>query len=258
MVTHQADNSKGNYNYNAFTYSKAHFAPHFHANFELIYMLYGTLVLTVGTRTETISKGEIALILPNQVHAMKGDDASLAFVAVFSSQFVPDFAKQMQDKEGEVSVFQCDEEMDRFLQESLIFSEPSLFLKKACLYAVCDMFVRKISIKCMESREKELLPTVVEYVAAHYREPISMRSLALELGYEYHYFSRLLHRRYHLDFSDLVNQYRVDHAIGLLESTDLSITDIALDSGFQSIRNFNHVFHTITGVAPSKYIPQKS
>ena len=88
MVMHQADNSKGNYNYNAFTYSKAHFAPHFHANFELIYMLYGTLVLTVGTRTETISKGEIALILPNQVHAMKGDDASLAFVAVFSSQSI--------------------------------------------------------------------------------------------------------------------------------------------------------------------------
>jgi transcriptional regulator GlxA family with amidase domain len=55
-----------------------------------------------------------------------------------------------------------------------------------------------------------------------------------------------------MHFSRYVNLFRVDAATELLQHTDLPITEIALQSGFQSIRNFNRVFLEITGKTPSR------
>ena len=45
MIFHQPHNSKTNYNYNAFFYQKEKWDPHFHKNFEVIYVLEGICIL---------------------------------------------------------------------------------------------------------------------------------------------------------------------------------------------------------------------
>ena len=54
-----------------------------------------------------------------------------------------------------------------------------------------------------------------------------------------------------MHFSRYVNLYRVERATNLLMNTDMSITEIALSSGFQSIRSFNRVYLELTGLSPS-------
>ena len=56
-----------------------------------------------------------------------------------------------------------------------------------------------------------------------------------------------------MSFTDLLNSYRLDAALLLLTETDKDITDIALESGFQSVRNFNDYFKLKIGETPSKY-----
>ena len=50
-----------------------------------------------------------------------------------------------------------------------------------------------------------------------------------------------------------MNRYRVQHACRLLRSTGDSITAIALQSGFSTIRNFNRAFREETGMTPREY-----
>lgn len=254
MVNHQRDNSKGNYNYNAYTYARPHWAPHFHSNFEMIYVLRGKILVTVNENSAVMSEGEYCLVLSNQIHSMESLEGALVWIAVFSEQFVPLFAKQIKDWEGQRSTFVCDEEIDRFLKAKLILSEGDLLIKKACFYAFCDQFIKKVPLEKRNLRNNELICRIIDYVATHFKETISLEILAKELGYEYHYLSRLLHRSYHIDFSNLVNQYRMDHAIQLLGETDLSITDIAMSSGFRSIRSFNYTFKKLTGSTPTVFM----
>ncbi|WP_325892234.1 helix-turn-helix domain-containing protein [Grimontia sp. NTOU-MAR1] len=55
------------------------------------------------------------------------------------------------------------------------------------------------------------------------------------------------------NLSRVINQYRIEHAKSLLESSDLAITEIYLEAGFQTKSNFNREFLRITGKTPSEY-----
>jgi xylan 1,4-beta-xylosidase len=56
-----------------------------------------------------------------------------------------------------------------------------------------------------------------------------------------------------MSFTEFLNSYRLDAALALLTETDKDITEIALESGFQSIRSFNEYFKSRIGTTPVKY-----
>lgn len=256
-IFHQEWNSKGNYNYNANTYFNTDWMSHFHKNFELIYVLDGRLSLTVNGNTEEMEAGDFALVLSNQIHSFQSLGHSNIWIAIFSEQFVPHFAGFVEKSEGRRSVFRCEESVCEFVRNRLLFSESTVTMKKACFYAVCDEYLRQVPLTERKSHNNELICQVLDYVREHYRENLTLASVAEAFGYEYHYFSRILNRGYHINFSTLVNEYRMDRAIHLLETTDQSITDVALESGFQSIRNFNHVFQKSMGISPAEFAQKK-
>ena len=57
-----------------------------------------------------------------------------------------------------------------------------------------------------------------------------------------------------MTFSMYLNHIRVNKAIDLIQNTDLSMTEIAMNCGFETIRNFNRVFKEIMGCTPSEYL----
>ena len=252
MIQHQANNSKGNYNYNIYTYFNVNWAPHMHSNFELIYVMSGEITLTVNGRKETVHEGAVALILANQIHSIVSAGPSYLCIAVFSETFIPHFANHYKNMIGTHSSFRLTPETDALLRKNLIYRDCSLMMKKACLYAVCDEYSRAVPTEERKSGDEELISRIMKYIEDHYKESITLSDIARLFGYEYHYLSRLLNKSYHISFSTVLNQYRVDNAVYLIKNSSLTITDIAAESGFSSIRNFNHAFRSITGVSPQK------
>ena len=256
MIHHQGNNSKGNYNYNLCFYSNVSWAPHFHKNFELIYVASGNVLVTVNGQTEHLHEGDYALILSNQIHSLSTSGTSECWIAVFAEQFVPRFANYIDQLEGEHCAFRCGETVHALLQEQLLRSDCSIDMKKACFYAVCDEFVHAVPLRARKDRGDFLIGKIFDYVAKHYREPISLTAVAERFGYEYHYLSRLLRKEYRIHFPQLVGEYRITHAIRLLEETEKSVTEIAMESGFSNIRSFNHTFLSVTGQSPRDYRKQ--
>ena len=95
---------------------------------------------------------------------------------------------------------------------------------------------------------------MLSFITEHYTENITLTSMAEHLGYEPHYLSRCFHRAFDKNFKEFVNEYRIARASELLNKADgdISITDIAYQSGFQSVRSFNRVYKNSLGKEPRR------
>ena len=82
---------------------------------------------------------------------------------------------------------------------------------------------------------------------------ITLDSMAKELGVSKYVLSRIFSSTFHTNFNQYLNEQRLNHVIYMLEYTDLSITDICLESGFQSQRTFNRAFQDRYKKTPSEY-----
>lgn len=94
---------------------------------------------------------------------------------------------------------------------------------------------------------------MLSYIAQRYREEISLEKMAQEMSYEMHYLSRVFSANMKINIRRYINLYRVDSAKERLINSQDGVARIALESGFQSIRNFNRVFYASTGMTPIEY-----
>ena len=175
------------------------------------------------------------------------------WVAVFSEEYVPAFTSHIKGKQGVTPIFCPDASVAELIRCQLMERKSSLLMRKACFYAACDDYLSKTELETRQEKTSFLVGQLLDWIAEHYTEDISLKQAAELFGYEYHYLSRLLSKNYNINFKELLNRYRTEKALELLQETDMSITEVALKSGFQSIRNFNLIFKENTGVSPNEY-----
>ncbi len=257
MIFHQPSNSLGNYNYNAIIYKAEEYTPHFHTNLEVLFVLEGAVLVTVNGVAVMPHAGQAVMVLPNQIHSFVADENSAVWVAVFSEDFVPKFVNDTKGLCGNTPLFTLTPAVAGLLLENMVEKDCSLLMKKACLYALCDGYHKSVTWEVRADKSDSLVGDLLDWLISHYAENVSLKGAAQHFGYEYHYFSHVLSCEYGINFRRLLNQYRVEAAVHLLESTTLPITDIALKSGFQTIRSFNHVFREHMGKTPRDYRGEK-
>ena len=65
--------------------------------------------------------------------------------------------------------------------------------------------------------------------------------------------SKVFSKTFHNNFNQYVNGTRLDYACALLEHTNQSVTEICMNSGFESQRTFNRVFVQKYHMTPREY-----
>lgn len=251
MIMHQPANSQGNYNYNAFVYTDVFYEQHFHGNLELIYVMKGKMQLVINGKSQELLPGEMYLIFPYTIHSFVIDKHTTAWVGVFSDDFVSDFyAKNcffVYDK------FRCEKSVELFLINHLFYQgTPDRYMLKACLYLMCNECVKNAEKK-QKNHDTNFTEKVIRYISEHISEEISMHRLSQELNYEYHYFSTLFQQCFSVHFKTFLNMLRFEQACKLLSDNSYKITQVCNECGFGSLRNFNRVFKTFSGVTPGEY-----
>lgn len=66
-------------------------------------------------------------------------------------------------------------------------------------------------------------------------------------------FSKYFKKAAGTTFSDMVKKLRIAHARRLLDSTDLPVADVAIESGYKNLANFNRQFLGEVGMTPTVY-----
>lgn len=97
------------------------------------------------------------------------------------------------------------------------------------------------------------LNIVFEYINNHYAEDLDLDTISSIAGFSKYHFSRLFKQFTNQSFYEYLNQKRVKKAEALLLNPKLSITDVAMQTGFLSISTFNRIFKSIKDCTPSEF-----
>jgi len=66
-------------------------------------------------------------------------------------------------------------------------------------------------------------------------------------------FYKFIKKNTNKTFTEIVNEFRINHATKLLVSTDKNISTICYESGFHNMSYFNRCFKSKIGINPLKY-----
>ena len=86
-----------------------------------------------------------------------------------------------------------------------------------------------------------------------FTQKVSLDEIAEYVSYSKYYTSSMFHKQYGMTIQDFIINQRIEYAKRLIIETDLSITEIVLESGFASTSNFYSKFIKYTGCSPLKF-----
>lgn len=101
-------------------------------------------------------------------------------------------------------------------------------------------------------RDSELVGIVREYISQHYQDG-NLSRMAKALGYDSSYLSAFIRRATGTTFKQAVNAERMRHAELLLQTTSMTVADIAREVGVSNITMFYRRFHDFVGCTPQEY-----
>lgn len=231
------------------------FAAHIHAKLELVYVDEGEMDVVIDGCQMIVPKGCFCIILPWQVHSFVTRKFSHSTVIVFADHFAPGFAEDMSAFHGETQVFRAESDIkELFLRYLNSSSFPDKYIITGTLLALCHCFVNTCTLIPNTNRRKNPgFLKVFEYINSYLHENLSMHKVSDALGYSYYHFSRKFKTIVGESFHGFCKRQRLAKALTLLIDNKATISSIALDCGFSSIRSFNRIFRETMEMSPSEY-----
>ena len=89
------------------------------------------------------------------------------------------------------------------------------------------------------------------YITEHQHEEVSLRQVAASVNTSAFYFCKVFKQATGLTFTDYLARTRIEKVKNLLLNPHQRISEVAYETGFQSLSQFNRVFRRVTGQSPS-------
>lgn len=132
---------------------------------------------------------------------------------------------------------------------------PDLYAETAAEFLAAHVLLRHSHLKPLAppANEDRRLRRAEQYMRAHLSEPISLATLSREAGLSRFHLLRLFKRAYGETPLKRLTRLRIDEAKRRLMEGRQSITEIALDCGYDNPAHFSTVFRRMEGIPPSAY-----
>lgn len=238
--------------------------PHFHRNFEIIAVIKGKCICSVSSQRYELSEGEAAFICQLQVHEFEVFENSSIRRINFNEHLILTIFKSLSGQIPRSPVFRVRADTLKLVSKCLteFYGEDSGLISriepysqrmtvKGLLYLLGGDFISSAEL-ISKTKSDAIAMEIVEYIDKNFQYDISLHDIAKEMGYNYQYLSRIFNTYANMNFKKMLNQYRVQQAYALLQDTDLPISHICFDCGFQSLRSFNQVFKNSFGRSPKE------
>lgn len=104
--------------------------------------------------------------------------------------------------------------------------------------------------------EPQLVVNAKKYIQSFYQEPLSLDDAARAVNASTRHFCKVFKQATGITFTDYLARVRVEKAKHLLQNPNLRVSEIAFETGFESISQFNRSFKRITGQTPTAFREQ--
>lgn len=250
MITYEKHHSSSvSYLYRQYD-ENLQFHPHFHDSFELIYVYEGEVSVFIEKEMYTVKKGECLLVLPKQIHSYYTADYSKTFILIFASSFVSKYYKQSLLSCAKTPYFSLKnkEEIISTLQDC-----DNVYLLKSYLYYIVYLYTNGTMIP-RDNKYNTLMQNVLTYIDKNYQQKITLKDLAIDLGYDYHYLSGIINEGFGSNFLSYLNEYRINKICEIMmDDSQTPINELAYNAGYTSLRTFNRNFIRYKKMTPQEY-----
>lgn len=97
----------------------------------------------------------------------------------------------------------------------------------------------------------------LDYIESHYTEPISLQDMAEAAGMNAKYFCKFFREMSSKTPTNYLNYYRIECACEQLATRQVSVTEVALNNGFNDLSYFCKTFKQQKGVSPRQYLANR-
>lgn len=126
----------------------------------------------------------------------------------------------------------------------------------------CSSILKTLLIRLLQLREAQELgindqkvDAILQYIHSHCDRKLTNREIATRFGYHPYYISTLVLKYTGMPLHQYVLKYKMDTAVGLLQSTDMTIGEVAARVAMPDIKHFSKCFTRIVGTPPSHFKP---
>ena len=246
--------------FRAFLSTALTFPLHLHPQLELYQIVHGEAIVTIHSESRTLQAGDMAVIFPNQIHSytsLSPDTQARLMICDLSytgrytdtlllnapenpfidmSQLHPNVSYAVQELVKEAQLQEDSSVFAPFVQLILARTIPLLKLQRNG-----------------SADHQELTYQITNYISEHFQEPLTLTQLAQSLGISKYHLSHVFSEKIGQNFPSYLSRIRLSYACGMLADTDLSVTEIAEEAGFESQRTFFRVFQEQYGMTPLRY-----
>lgn len=260
------------------------YPSHRHDFLEFSYVIEGSGAESVNGIIHPMKPGTFTFVLPYQVHELFTDPGStlVLYNCMFSLSLLMEspagrdswFGLLLEDAQGLPPFLQLEgnqrETMRRLtgeLFEEYVAQEwGRTALLKAKLTETLVRFDRLRRREQQETRtqqasgraERTIWP-LIQYIHAHYHhERLTLSELSGRFQLSASRISEMIKETTGQTFVHFLTDLRLKYAIGLLASTDMSMMEIAAESGFGSYKTFVKMFRERQGIPPTAYRKSRS
>lgn len=123
-----------------------------------------------------------------------------------------------------------------------------------------ELLLRRMLLELARCAAKETAITGIgylkrakQYIAEHLLEELNVSQIAAFAGINHSYLQTLFAKHLGCGIMTYVNHQRMDRATFLLKNSNMQITDIAFEVGFNSRQHFGYTFEKRFGMSPRQY-----
>lgn len=144
---------------------------------------------------------------------------------------------------------------DKFIEIAEEYRNHNLYYDVRCSTLLKDILIQTARLASTEHQgiNRKKADEILQYVHQHYERPLTNKEIAEAFSYHENYISSLILKYTGLPLHQYVLNYKMHMAIVLLQSTNLSIGEVAEKVGMPDIKHFSKCFKKIIGHAPSQF-----
>ena len=253
---------------------------HYHPEFELIVITSGGGKRFVGDYIGDFKIGDLILFGSNLPHfhmcyglaANDSEKFSSCEVIQFTSDIFPENMGQMSEFSAVRDLlarsrrgikFTHPPRVERICRMMRALDKMSGVRRVFALFRILEMLGRMKNYRLLASDsystnligedDNHPVNRVYRYLQNNFKENVTLDQIAEYAGFNPTALCRYFKKRAQRSIFECLGEIRINFACKLLLNSTFTISQIAYESGFRNIANFNRQFKNLTGFSPSEY-----
>lgn len=240
---------------------------HWHKEIELIYMMKGQLNIKVNGIEKIIKDNQLFLCNSEVIHVQDVKDQEMInrYLVVlisydFIKKFFPDIHKYVFDTDkNKKAAEEIISAMKRLVELEENKTDFSDILEYQEILKICHILFSSCAVEKQHNftmktpNNFSYAKKVIEYVGLHYKEEITLESMAEFAGLSPTYFSKYFKNITGTSFTKYLNGVRLEYAIKDLITKNVSVTEAGLNNGFPNVKSFITNCKKASGLTPAQY-----